>query len=92
MARYRRLPMSRMTDFCEWWELAACQSADPELFFPVSETGPDVAQVARAKAICQQCSVRQDCLEYAISTRQVHGVWGGMSERERRLRRISVAS
>jgi WhiB family transcriptional regulator, redox-sensing transcriptional regulator len=67
-----------------WWDLAACRSADPELFFPISATGAGLADIARAKAVCASCGVRQPCLDYAIGTRQVHGVWGGTSEEERR--------
>jgi WhiB family transcriptional regulator, redox-sensing transcriptional regulator len=67
-----------------WWDLAACRSADPELFFPISATGTGLADIARAKAVCASCRVRQPCLDYAIGSRQVHGVWGGTSEEERR--------
>jgi WhiB family transcriptional regulator, redox-sensing transcriptional regulator len=68
-----------------WWELAVCHTADPELFFPVSGSGA-AAQIdmARAKVICQSCTVRDECLNYALDTRQAHGVWGGRSEEERR--------
>ena len=66
--------------------LAACRHADPELFFPVSASGPSLDQVTQAKAICAGCPVRQQCLAFAMDTRQDHGVWGGMSEEERRLR------
>jgi WhiB family redox-sensing transcriptional regulator len=76
--------MRAMTESGRWWERAACRSVDPELFFPVSEIGPAGRQVARAKAVCSACRVRQPCLEYALSTRQVHGVWGGLTEEERR--------
>jgi WhiB family transcriptional regulator, redox-sensing transcriptional regulator len=79
--------MSAMTAARSWWDLAACQSADPELFFPVTETGPAQRQLTRAKAVCASCGVRQQCLEYALSTHQPHGVWGGTSERERRVLR-----
>jgi len=68
----------------DWWVLAACQAADPELFFPISEAGAGQAQTAQAKAICSACTVRQLCLDYALESRQVHGVWGGTSEEERR--------
>jgi WhiB family transcriptional regulator, redox-sensing transcriptional regulator len=67
-----------------WRSLAACQSADPDLFFPVSSSGPSLAQVAQAKAICAGCQVRRECLAFALRTDQVHGVWGGLSEQERR--------
>jgi WhiB family transcriptional regulator, redox-sensing transcriptional regulator len=76
--------MHGATESGRWWELAACRQADPELFFPVSETGPARGQVTAAKAVCTGCGVRQHCLDYALATRQVHGVWGGTSEHERR--------
>jgi len=46
--------------------------------------GPSLDQITQAKAICADCPVRQQCLAFALDTRQVHGVWGGMSEDERR--------
>ncbi len=67
-----------------WWQLAACRSADPDLFFPVSGAGPALAQAAAAKAVCAACPVRRECLTYAIFTRQQHGIWGGLTEDERR--------
>jgi WhiB family transcriptional regulator, redox-sensing transcriptional regulator len=67
-----------------WWERAACQRADPELFFPISGAGTGTTDVARAKAICACCAVRPNCLEYALGSGQVHGIWGGTSEEERR--------
>jgi WhiB family redox-sensing transcriptional regulator len=69
----------------QWRALAACRSADPELFFPISESGLFIAQVAEAKAICAGCRVRRECLGFALRTHQIHGVWGGLSEQERRL-------
>jgi WhiB family redox-sensing transcriptional regulator len=66
-----------------WEQFAACQFADPELFFPVSESGPAITQIAQAKAICSACPVRRDCLAFALATPQAQGVWGGMSEHER---------
>jgi WhiB family redox-sensing transcriptional regulator len=70
--------------YSSWSELAACRSVDPELFFPVSEIGPARHQVATAKAVCGECPVSQLCLDYALSTRQAHGVWGGLTVDERR--------
>jgi WhiB family redox-sensing transcriptional regulator len=67
-----------------WWEQAACRSADPDLFFPISRRGVGHSEIATAKAICVSCSIRQRCLEYALDTGQEHGVWGGTSEDERR--------
>jgi WhiB family transcriptional regulator, redox-sensing transcriptional regulator len=75
----------------EWWSLAACLSADPDLFFPVSATGPAQRQVARAKAVCARCRVGQQCLSYALAAGPVHGVWGGTTEDERRLLAIRRA-
>jgi WhiB family redox-sensing transcriptional regulator len=63
-------------------------SADPDLFFPISATGPALGQVAQAKAVCEGCQVQQDCLDFAMTTEQTHGVWGGTTGEERqRLRR-----
>jgi WhiB family transcriptional regulator, redox-sensing transcriptional regulator len=70
----------------DWWKSAACQGADPELFFPVSAMGPGEAEVARAKEVCAGCEVRRQCLQFALATRQLHGVWGGTTEQERQLR------
>ena len=67
----------------DWGSRAACRSADPELFFPVSEAGPSVAETARAKAVCARCEVCGECLAFALATRQQHGVWGGTSPGER---------
>jgi WhiB family redox-sensing transcriptional regulator len=69
----------------DWRQLAACRHADPGLFFPVSLSGPSLDQITRAKAICADCPVRRQCLAFALDTRRCHGVWGGMSEHERRL-------
>jgi WhiB family transcriptional regulator, redox-sensing transcriptional regulator len=73
-------------------ELAACQAAEPELFFPVSAAGPAVAQVLAAKAVCRACPVRAECLSYAVQTAQEHGIWGGTTEEERRLARRGQAA
>lgn len=68
----------------DWRSQAACTDEDPELFFPVGSTGPAVDQIAEAKEVCARCEVREPCLEYAISSNQDAGVWGGLSEDERR--------
>ncbi|HHC08176.1 MAG TPA: WhiB family transcriptional regulator [Actinobacteria bacterium] len=62
-----------------WQDLANCRGADPDLFFP--ERG---ASTRAAKAICRACSVREECLEFAIVSSEKFGIWGGLSERERR--------
>jgi Transcription factor WhiB/Major intrinsic protein len=58
----------------DWRQLAACRHADPELFFPVSASGPSLDQVTQAKAICAGCPVRRYCLAFALHTRQDHGI------------------
>ncbi|MGO1434822.1 MAG: WhiB family transcriptional regulator [Canibacter sp.] len=68
----------------DWREQAACLNADPELFFPVGNTGPALDQIERAKAVCASCSVTEMCLQYAMDTNQDYGVWGGLNEDERR--------
>jgi WhiB family transcriptional regulator, redox-sensing transcriptional regulator len=67
-----------------WWEQAACQDADPELFFPAVAGSAGLSEIATAKGVCASCAIRRLCLEYALGTRQEHGVWGGTSEDERR--------
>ena len=62
-----------------WWDYANCLGVDPDLFFP--ERG---ASTREAKDVCRGCVVREDCLEYALSHGEKFGIWGGMSERERR--------
>jgi WhiB family redox-sensing transcriptional regulator len=68
----------------EWVRRARCQNEDPELFFPVGTTGTSNLQTETAKAICGLCDVRPECLEWALATGQDSGVWGGLSEDERR--------
>ena len=55
----------------------ACLTVDPELFFPVGNTGPAVDQIDRAKSVCSHCPVTEYCLQYALDTNQDSGVWGG---------------
>ena len=64
-----------------WRDKGRCRGADPEVFFPVED---DEAAEAEAKAVCEQCVVREACLEHAITSREKIGVWGGLTERERR--------
>ncbi len=63
----------------EWQERALCSQTDPEAFFP--EKGGSTRE---AKRICSRCEVRGDCLEYALGHQERFGIWGGLSERERR--------
>lgn len=71
-----------------WRHYAACRGHDPELFFPVGVTGPALEQVAKAKAVCADCPVRCLCLEWAVLTGIDDGVWGGLSEEERRAMKV----
>ena len=68
----------------DWRSQAACLTVDPELFFPVGNTGPAIAQTAKAKEVCGRCEVVDPCLKWALENGQDAGVWGGMSEDERR--------
>ena len=62
-----------------WQEHANCLGVDPDLFFP--ERG---ASTREAKGVCGGCEVRLACLEYALDHSEKFGIWGGLSERERR--------
>lgn len=72
------------TDTWAWLRHAACVDADPELFFPVGESGPAAEQARRAKEVCHRCPVERECLEWALETGRTSGVWGGTDEEERR--------
>jgi len=67
-----------------WRTGAACRDTDPDLFFPVGQTGPAIKHIANAKAVCNTCAVKRECLEYALMTNQDAGIWGGLTEDERR--------
>lgn len=73
----------------DWRHRAACIGEDPELFFPIGSTGQALEQVDAAKAVCTRCPVTDECLEWALETNQDAGVWGGLSEDERRSLRRS---
>lgn len=63
----------------QWQDQANCLGVDPDLFFP--ERG---ASTREAKEVCRGCVVKQDCLEFALANGEKFGIWGGLSERERR--------
>lgn len=71
-------------DKVDWRHRAACRDEDPELFFPVGTTGPDADKIETAKAVCRSCTVTSECLSWALDTGQDAGVWGGLTEDERR--------
>jgi WhiB family transcriptional regulator, redox-sensing transcriptional regulator len=67
------------TDDDHWRDQAACLGIDPRVFYPADDDEAD-----QARAICEMCAVRVECLEYALARREKDGVWGGATERDRR--------
>ena len=67
----------------DWRSHAVCRDEDPELFHPVGDSGPALLQAEQAKAVCRRCPVTDECLANALEL-GAEGVWGGMSEEERR--------
>ena len=79
--------MSEDTEL-EWHKDALCAQTDPEMFFPEGNES-----TKEAKKICGQCSVRGDCLEYALKNSETYGIWGGLTTGERaRLRRTKIGA
>jgi WhiB family redox-sensing transcriptional regulator len=62
-----------------WRQRGACKGLDPDIFYPASDD-----DAVEARGICMTCSVRDTCLEYALTNREADGIWGGATERERR--------
>jgi len=67
------------TETPTWQQSANCLGVDPDLFFPVRG-----GSTREAKEVCRGCVVRQECLQYALDNSERFGIWGGLSERERR--------
>ena len=67
-----------------WRNYATCLGEDPELFFPIGNAGPAFVQIEEAKAICRRCQVVDTCLSWALDSGADTGVWGGLSDDERR--------
>jgi WhiB family redox-sensing transcriptional regulator len=70
-----------------WHVKAACRGPDQTIFFPPSlpeRREERELREARAKQICAACGVRRECLDYALRVREMHGIWGGLTEAERR--------
>jgi WhiB family redox-sensing transcriptional regulator len=76
--------MRAHTSTQDWRSLGRCLDEDPDLFFPVGNTGPAVLQVREAKDVCRQCEVREQCLSWALGAHLDDGVWGGLDGDERR--------
>ncbi|NUK15810.1 MULTISPECIES: WhiB family transcriptional regulator [Streptomyces] len=68
----------------DWRHNAVCREEDPELFFPIGSTGPALIQIEEAKSVCRRCPVIEQCGQWAFESGQDSGVWGGLSEDERR--------
>jgi len=68
----------------DWLDHAACRGSDPELFFPASDMSAGRGQVEAAKRVCRRCLVKGTCLSWALDDEQEAGIWGGMTEQERR--------
>ena len=76
-----------------WRDHALCRDTDPDLFFPVGTTGQALVSIDHAKRVCSECLVTDDCLDFALETNQDSGIWGGLSEEERRaIRRQRAAA
>ncbi len=78
-ATVTNLPVADNSVELSWQERALCAQTDPEAFFP--EKGGSTRE---AKRVCLSCDVRSECLEYALAHDERFGIWGGLSERERR--------
>lgn len=85
--RSRRASAAQMMRFISeltqwsWMDSAACANADPEMFFPVPG---DEAMNRKARAFCDHCPVREECLQFSLDTREMYGIWGGLSDRDRK--------
>ncbi|HSZ40350.1 MAG TPA: WhiB family transcriptional regulator [Trebonia sp.] len=77
------LPVASGVRSLGWMLLGACRQVDPDLFFPgEAATGPTARQVKAAKAVCEACTVRKNCLSYALEAKP-EGIWGGTTMTER---------
>jgi WhiB family redox-sensing transcriptional regulator len=79
--------MTTMPGRADWREAGACAQHDPDLFFPISSTGPAREQIAEAQAICGTCPVQRPCLEFALEHDLGYGIWGGTTPQDRQARR-----
>jgi WhiB family redox-sensing transcriptional regulator len=75
----------------DWRHRAACHDLDPELFFPIGISEAAMREIRLAKTVCARCPVHVECLRWALASGQEFGVWGGLSEAERRSVRRRMA-
>lgn len=71
----------------DWRAQAACRGMNPDIFFSpdhFENKQEKEEREAQAKAVCVQCSVREECLDYALKAEERYGIWGGLAEQERR--------
>ncbi|KAA0235167.1 MAG: WhiB family transcriptional regulator [Actinobacteria bacterium] len=84
----RGVAVSAIAHSIEVWQVkAACRGPQAAVFFPPPQferKDEKLDRERRAKAICAACTVREDCLEYAVRIREPHGIWGGLNETERK--------
>ncbi|MFF9870165.1 WhiB family transcriptional regulator [Streptomyces sp. NPDC013953] len=84
MVRNSYAPSADLPVNTNWRERSACREEDPELFFPIGSTGLAFLQIEEARAVCRRCPVMETCLQWALEIGEDSGVWGGLSEEERR--------
>ena len=92
MTLMARLP-GPVVEYWEWQGEAACRGVGSRLFFhPAGERGSRrAARDEAAKRVCARCPVRRPCLQFALAVREPYGVWGGMTQKERRARLRSAS-
>lgn len=66
-----------------WKKDALCRNMPPNFFYPVGQSRAAEAQTEQAQRVCHECPVKDECLEYAVTNNERHGVWGGESEKSR---------
>lgn len=85
--------MSAQVADTTWQMKAACRGPQAAVFFPPPQferKDEKLEREARAKEICQTCAVKEPCLDYAVSIREPHGIWGGLNENERKALLLKV--
>jgi WhiB family redox-sensing transcriptional regulator len=78
--------MTALTNYEDWQSQAACRGQSASIFFApphFERRSAKLDREARAKAVCASCTVRKECLSYALRIGEAHGIWGGLTEEER---------